>query len=120
MQSNVEPPGGGAARGRGATLLSVFGVPLVGLGGLLLCLSHPAGVRLVAPDQSITILVTPDPRLDKNMAVCLRQQAKLVARSRQRGDAGDLALALAGYNLIARECTPAVFQATGLPPALER
>lgn len=66
------------------------------------------------------MLQDPDPRLDRGLAVCLRQQAKEVARCRRRAGPVSLGQAVADYNLVARECTSAVFQATGLPPALER
>jgi hypothetical protein len=101
--------------------LSVSGVPLLGLGALILCLWHPQVI--VHPDTSqetMILLQDPDPRLDRGLSVCLRQQAKQVARRRRQARLGGLAEAVADYNLIARECTPAVFQTTGLPPALEQ
>ena len=100
---------------------SVLGVPLLGLGALILCLSHPPiSAPAEAGGGSLVILQNPDPRVDKGMSVYLRQQAKEVAHWRRLARPADLARAAAGYNLVARECTPAVFQTTGLPPALER
>ena len=52
------------------------------------------------------------------MTVFLRQEAKNVAYSRTHDGPAMQAKAVANYNLIAQECTPAVFAATHLPPAL--
>lgn len=101
--------------------LSCSAVPLLGLGALLLCLWHPQAA--LPPDtgsETMIFLQDPDPRLDRSLALCLRQQGKEVARCRRLARPADLTRAVAGYNLIARECTPAVFQATGLPPTLVR
>lgn len=99
--------------------VSVAGIPLLGLGVLLLGLRHPQAPALPgAGPGDIIMLQDPDPRLDRGLTVCLRQQAKEVARCRRRTPA-DLAEAVAGYNLVARECTPAVFQNTGMPSSLE-
>lgn len=107
-------------RGRCLSFLSVSGVPLLGLGVLLLCLWHPR-VSALPGDRvgDIVMLQDPDPRLDRGLTVCLRQQAKEVARCRRSARPADIAEAVAGYNLIARECTPAVFQNTGMPSSLE-
>ncbi len=107
-----------AVRGTFNPFVSVAGVPLVGLGILLLGLWHPQ-TRVLSDIKTgdIIMLQDPDPRLDRGLTVCLRQQAKEVARCRRRTPA-DLAEAVAGYNLVARECTPAVFQSTGMPPSL--
>jgi len=108
-------------RGRCLSFLSVSGVPLLGLGTLILCLWHPQiSMRPDTGDGDIVMLQDPDPRLDKGLTVCLRQQAKEVARCRRRAGPAPLVQAVADYNLVARECTPAVFQTTGLPPVLER
>lgn len=108
-----------AIRGTFNPLVSVAGVPLVGLGILLLGLWHPQTHALSdTKTGDIIMLQDPDPRLDRGLTVCLRQQAKEVARCRRRTPA-DLAEAIAGYNLVARECTPAVFQNTGMPSSLE-
>ena len=99
--------------------LSVYSVPLIGLIGLLVCLWHPqTDLQANAPGQDTVFLVQPDPRLDKSMTVFLRQEAKNVAYSRQCRSAGDLAHTISNYNLIAQECTPAVFKKTHLPPAI--
>ncbi len=108
-----------AVRSNPVPFFSVLGVPMLGLGTLILCLWNPQ--VLVRPDtdeKTMMVLQDPSPRLDKCLSVCLRQQAKEVARCRLAQPAG-LAQAVADYNLVARECTPAVFQTTGLPPSLE-
>ena len=98
---------------------SVYGVPLLGLAGLLACLWHPQlHLRAGASGPQAMFLVNPSPRLDKSMTVFLRQEAKNVAYSRTHRSPDDQAKAIADYNLIAQECTPAVFQATHLPPSL--
>ena len=119
---------------RGSTLISVFGVPVLGLGMLLLSLWHSGPtVRPQADEASLVYLLQPDVRMDRSMTVCLRQEAKNVVRCRCRLRAAEkadrrfssadarwrregLAQAVGDYNLVARECTPAVFQATHLPP----
>ncbi len=99
--------------------LSVGGVPLAGLAGLLICLWHPqAGLQAQAPSQDMLYLVSPSPKLDRSMTLFLRQEAKNVAYSRLHDDFAGQAVKVANYNLIARECTPAVFAATHLPSAL--
>lgn len=126
---------------RWAAGVSAFGIPVLGLGGLLFSLWHmDAPVNPAQTDQTLVYLLDPDPRLDKSLTVCLRQQAKEVAlcraRLRQartravqdpitqaaeaRWRRAGLAQATAGYNLIAQECTPAVFQTTHLPPSMEQ
>lgn len=112
-----------AVRGSQMPFFSVLGVPLLGLAALVLSLWNPHILHFsVRPDdggRSAILLLDPDPRLDKILSIYLRQQAKQVVRYRRLAQPGDLAQAVAGYNLIARECTPAVFQATGLPPSQE-
>ena len=99
--------------------LSVGGVPLAGLAGLLICLWHPqAGLQAQAPSQDMLYLVSPSPKLDRSMTLFLRQEAKDVANCRKRRSESDVARAVAGYNLIAQECTPEVFEETHLPSAL--
>ena len=103
---------------------SVYGMPLLGLTGLLVCLWHPqvnlGQVSLEAssnaPDK--VCLVQPSPRLDKSMTVFLKQEAKNVAYSRRHDGRAMRAKTIANYNLIAQECTPAVFEQTHLPPAM--
>ena len=108
-----------AIRGTSKPFVSVAGVPILGLGMLLLSLWHPPAHSLSDTNMgSIIMLQSPDPRLDRGLTICLRQQAKEVARCRRRTPA-DLAEAIAGYNIVARECTPAVFQNTGMPSSLE-
>ena len=99
---------------RTKSFLSTLGIPLLGLGALLLAgLQQP---RPLAQTQTAetTYLLAPNPRVDGVMATMLRQEARLV--SRRRGARG--AQAIASYNLIAAECTPEVFQQTGLPPRM--
>ena len=107
-------------RGFYPSFLSVSAVPLLGLGALVLCLWHPQVSAHVETDAGeIIMLQKPDPRLDKCLSVFLRQQAKEVVRCRHLARPAGLAHAVAGYNLVASECTPAVFQTTGLPPSLK-
>lgn len=102
------------------SFLSASAVPLLGLGILILCQWHPQAFAHAETDAGeIVMLQEPDPRLDKCLSICLRQQAKEVARCRRLARPAGLAHAVAGYNLIASECTPAVFQTTGLPPSLK-
>ena len=127
--------GDGVMRTTLPALISAFGVPALGLGVLLLGLSH-SGPSTAGPrgdDVSRVYLLEPSARMDKSMTVCLRQEAKNVVRCRGRLRAAEvagrhfsaaqarwrregLAQAVDNYNLVARECTPAVFQATHLPP----
>ena len=118
-------------------LVSAFGVPVLGLAALLVSLWHPNPVvRPAANDQSLIVLLTPDPKMDRVLTICLRQEAKEVTRCRARlqtakaqGNAAltsevqlrrnGLAQAVSDYNLVAQECTPAVFQTTHLPSALK-
>ena len=101
------------------SLVSAFGIPALGLCGLLFSLWHTNSSAIsAAADQELIFLQAPSLRLDKSLTICLRQQARDVARCRARMRPGGLAQAVAGYNLIARECTPAVFTATHLPPSM--
>jgi hypothetical protein len=98
---------------------SVYGVPLLGLIGLLVCLWHPqVNLRAAATGPETVYLVNPSPKLDKSMTVFLRQEAKNVAYSRRHDAPAMQAKAIANYNLIAQECTPAVFLTTRLPASL--
>jgi len=100
------------------SLLSAFGVPLLGLGMLLISLWHPnLGVKPAMQDQSLMYLQQPNSRFDGTMAVYLNEQAKSVAFCRAERRTR-VAHAVGEYNLIARECTPAVFQMTHLPSSL--
>jgi hypothetical protein len=95
---------------------SVYGVPMLGLMGLLVCLWHPqVNLRTAAAGPDMVYLVNPSPKLDKSMTVFLRQEAKNVSYSRRHDAPAMQVRAIANYNLIAEECTPAVFQATHLP-----
>ncbi len=119
------------------SLFSAFAVPVFGVGALLISLWHSnLPVKASANEQSMIYLLDPDPRLDKVLTICLRQQAKEVIRCRARLRAlsvqerhasltaearlrrDGLAQAVSDYNLVAQECTPAVFQTTHLPPSL--
>ena len=101
------------------TPFSIYGVPLLGVAGLLICLWHPQpSLRAQAADSSVIYLVAPSPKLDPSMTVFLRQEAKNVAYSRLHDTLTVQAAKVSNYNLIARECTPAVFEATHLPPSL--
>ena len=98
---------------------SVYGVPLLGLVGLVVCLWHPqSALRAQTGPPNTVYLVTPSPKLDPSMTVFLRQEAKNVAYSRVHDTPAVQAAKVSNYNLIARECTPAVFEATHLPPFL--
>jgi hypothetical protein len=98
---------------------SIYSVPMLGLMGLLVCLWHPqVSLRAAAAGPETVYLVNPSPELDKSMTVFLRQEAKNVAYSRRHDAPAMQVRAVADYNLIAQECTPAVFQATHLPPSL--
>lgn len=119
MRDSGASQGTGAVRGYLLPFFSAAGVPLLGLGALVVCLWHPQiSARSDTGAEAIILLQDPDPRLDKGLSVCLRQQAKEVARCRRLARPASLAEAVADYNLVAHECTPAVFQTTGLPPAL--
>lgn len=100
-------------------LFSIYGVPLFGVASLLVCLWHPQvslGSASTRPDT--VYLVQPSPRLDKSMTVFLKQEAKNVVYSRRHDSPAVQAKIVADYNLIAQECTPAVFEETHLPPAM--
>ena len=100
---------------------SVLGIPLLGIGTLLVCLGHPtASLRSEANDPSMLLLVDPNPKFDKSLTICLRQQAKEVLLFKKRAQPDRLDQAIADYNLVARECTPGVFQATHLPTSWEQ
>lgn len=102
------------------SIVSLWGVPGFGLCALLTCLGHSTtNLHPQSAAQSITLLQEPDARLDKSLTICLRQEAKEVARCRRRAVPRDLVRAVADYNLVARECTPTVFAVTHLPPVLE-
>ena len=123
-------------RSHWTSLFSAFGIPVLGLSALLISLWHPSlVVKPATTDQPMMLLLDPDPRMDKVLTVCLRQEAKEVARCRARVQAAEtqshttlvgelplrrsgLAQAVSDYNLVARECTPAVFQTTHLPASL--
>ena len=118
-----------------SALISAFGVPVLGLGVLLLGLWHSGPAAGPKSDEASAVyLLEPSARMDRSMTVCLRQEAKNVVRCRARLHAAEaagrqlsvaqarwrregLAQAVDNYNLVARECTPAVFQTTHLPPA---
>ena len=109
-----------AVRGSQMPFLSVLGVPLLGLGGLILCLWNPqVSFQPDAVEGTTMMLQDPNPRLDRGLTVCLRAEARQVLRCRRQARPGGLAEAIADYNLVARECTPAVFPATGLPPSVQ-
>jgi len=98
---------------------SVYGVPILGLAGLLVCLWHPkTNSEMLTKGPETAYLMPPSPRLDKSMTVFLRQEARNVAYSRRHDTPAVQAKMIAGYNIIAQECTPAVFSATHLPPAM--
>lgn len=106
------------------TPCSVYGVPLLGLAGLLVCLWHPQAILgQMNPDTAGKgpdgiYLVSPSPRLDKSMTILLKQEARNVAYSRKHDGRERQAKVAAEYNIVAQECTPAVFQATHLPSSL--
>ncbi len=107
------------------SLISALGIPVLGLGALLfgpLLLSpngpHSGPSALLLESRADTAyLLTPDTRTNGVMATLLRSEHRRVVRVRACVPArpGGVAEAVAGYNLVARECTPAVFAATGLP-----
>lgn len=122
--------------------LSIFALPALCAGSVLLGLGHAAGLTKstpVAPAQ-LTALVDPDPHLNPSFALLLRSEARNVNKSRARLRQAEmqssrnrssvilaetrrcrrgLSVAVADYNLIARECTPTVFQTTRLPAVQE-
>ena len=100
-------------------LFSVYGFPLLSLAGLLICLWHPqVALSAAAKGQDVVYLVQPSSRMDRSMTVFLKQEAKNVAYSRVHDGPAMQAQTVANYNLIAQECTPAVFRATHLPDSL--
>lgn len=107
-------------RSNWASAMSAFGIPVLGLSGLLLSLWHTSAAQVPAyAGQDLIMLQEPDSRFDKTLAICLNQQAKEVAVCRAKMSAAATAHAVAEYNLVAHECTPAVFVTTHLPPSLE-
>ncbi|MGI4790316.1 MAG: hypothetical protein ACRYFS_15875 [Janthinobacterium lividum] len=95
---------------------SVYGVPLIGLAGLLLCLWHPQyKMQAAASGSQMMFLADPSTHLDKIRTIFLRQEAKNVAYSRKHDSPSVQAKIAGNYNLVAQECTPAVFQSTHLP-----
>ena len=64
---------------------SVYGIPLLGLAGLLICLWHPqVSMEVTGRGAGHACgLVQPSPRLDRSMTVFLKQEAKDVAYSRR-------------------------------------
>ena len=109
-----------------STVISALGLPVLGLGALLvspllLCPHGPNTGPLTAQSQADTAyLLTPDTRTNGVMATLLRSEHRRVVRVRACVPArpGGVAEAVSGYNLVARECTPAVFKMTGLPPVM--
>ena len=98
---------------------SVYGVPMLGLAGMLVFLWHPqVNFKAASAGPDAVYLVHPSPQFDRSMTVFLRQEAKNVTYSRLHDLPSGQAKTIADYNLIAQECTPAVFKATHLPPAL--
>lgn len=112
------------------SVISALGIPVLGLGALLfspLLLGshgpHPgqSALPLSAESRADTVyLLTPNTRTNGVMATILRQEHRRVVRCRACLPARPegVAEAVAGYNLVARECTPAVFAMTGLPTTL--
>ena len=102
------------------TFFSTLGIPVLGLCGLFFSLWQTGSKASspIAPGQELVFLQNPSPRLDRSMTVCLSQQAIQVARCRARMQPAGIAQAVADYNLVARECTPAVFAATHLPESI--
>lgn len=102
------------------SFLSAFGIPVVGICALFFSLWQ-AGSKTIPPvasNQEQIFLQDPSPRMDRSMTVCLNLQAIQVARSRAKMHPAGIAQAIADYNLVARECTPAVFAATHLPASI--
>ena len=117
-------------------MFSAMVVPVLGIGVLLTGLWHAGSATTPRQEAADRVyLIDPDPRLDGSLTVYLRQQAKEVALCQRRLHAArtaerhvsasevrwrraGLMQAISDYNMIARECTPAVFQKTGMPSAL--
>ena len=98
---------------------SIFGVPVLGLAGLVVCLWHPqVSLDAAAKGPETVYLLQPNVKLDRSMMVFLKQEAKNVAYSRIHDGPAMQAQMAANYNIVARECTPAVFKATHLPPVM--
>jgi hypothetical protein len=102
------------------SFLSAFGIPVLGICGLFFSLWQTGSTATppAAANQELTFLQDPSPLMDRSMTVCLNQQAIQVARSRAKKRPAGIAQAVADYNLVARECTPAVFAATHLPESI--
>lgn len=98
------------------SIVSALGFPVLGLGALLLG-PHGPSAQPLGSRADTAYLLTPDTRTNGVMETLLRSEYRRVARVRARVPARPegVAEAVAGYNLVARECTPAVFAATGLP-----
>ena len=104
------------------SFLSAFGIPVLGICALFFSLWQ-TGSKVTAPaaaSQEMVFLQDPSPRMDRSMTVCLNLQAIQVARSRAKMHPAGIAQAIADYNLVARECTPAVFAATHLPESISQ
>jgi len=98
---------------------SVFGIPALGLAGLVVCLWHPnTTLKAEAKGAEAIFLVSPSVKLDRSMTIFLRQEAKNVAYSRAHDGLKMQAQTVTNYNIVAHECTPAVFEVTHLPPSL--
>lgn len=108
------------------SVISALGIPVLGLGALfvspLLLGAHgPNTGPLTAESRADTAyLLTPNTRTNGVMATILCQEHRRVTRCRACVPARPegVAEAVAGYNLVAQECTPAVFAMTGLPTRL--
>lgn len=100
-------------------VFSVLGVPLLGLAGLIVCLWHPkTGLEAAVKGPEEVYLLQPSARLDRSMTIFLKQEAKNVAYSRVHDGLKMQAQTVTNYNIVARECTPAVFESTHLPLAM--
>ena len=103
------------------SVISALGLPVLGLGALVfgpLLLNSHGAMALPQESRADTVyLLAPNTRTNGVMTTLLRSEYRRVARCRARVPARPegMAEAMAGYNLVARECTPAVFAATGLP-----
>lgn len=98
---------------------SVFGIPALGLASLVICLWHPkVNLEAAAKGPETVYLMQPSARLDRSMTVFLKQEAKNVTYSRTHDGPKMQAQTVANYNIVACECTPAVFEATHLPPVM--
>ena len=104
------------------SFVSTLGIPVLGLLGLIFSLwsAGPSVTPTIAAGQELMFLQEPSSRLDRSMAICLKQEAIQVARSRVRMQPEGIAQAVADYNLVALECTPAVFTVTHLPTVQAR